>query len=148
MQVSIIGFHHKRNNSFLTTVRLVSCPPPIQNRDFVLQRSWLATPKNISILNHSVFHEDLPPKKYFVRGISHLTGMCQMVLSLSRILSTYVSVFIGYVIEPLLGKTKGCHLSYVSATDPKGAIPMWAVNKGTQYFAPKVGVKFSVDYLG
>jgi len=52
----------------------MSCPPPIQNRDFLLQRSWLATSQRISILNHSVYHEDFPPKKYFVRGISHLTG--------------------------------------------------------------------------
>ncbi|XP_057377256.1 START domain-containing protein 10-like [Daphnia carinata] len=95
----------------------MSCPPPIQNRDFVLQRSWLATPKKISILNHSVTHKDLPPKKYFIRGVSHITG---------------------YVIEPLPGKSKGLTLAYVSATDPRGAIPTWAVNKGTQYFAPKM----------
>lgn len=44
----------------------------------------------------------------------------------------------GYVIEPLPGKAKGCTLWYISATDPRGFIPMWAVNKGTQYFAPRV----------
>lgn len=94
----------------------MSCPPPIQNRDFVLQRSWLATPMKISIFNHSVCHKDLPPKKYFVRGLSHITG---------------------YVIEPLKGN-KGCSLIYVSSTDPRGTIPTWAVNKGTQFFTPKM----------
>ena len=44
----------------------------------------------------------------------------------------------GYVIEPLPSKSKGCSICYVSATDPRGSIPVWAVNKGTQYFAPKV----------
>ncbi len=63
--------YSKPNNGL---VDIVSCPPPIQNRDFVLQRSWLATPKKISILNHSITHKDLPPKKYFVRGISYITG--------------------------------------------------------------------------
>jgi len=52
----------------------VSCPPPIQNRDFLLQRSWLATSQKISIVNRSVHHNDFPPKKYFIRGVSHLTG--------------------------------------------------------------------------
>ena len=52
----------------------------------------------------------------------------------------------GYVIEPLPtsgsvvgnGVVRGCSLAYVSLTDPKGAIPLWAINKSTQYFAPKV----------
>jgi len=95
----------------------MSCPPPIQNRDFLLQRSWLATSQKISIVNRSVHHNDFPPKKYFIRGVSHLTG---------------------YVIEPLPSKSKGCSICYVSATDPRGSIPVWAVNKGTQYFAPKM----------
>jgi len=33
---------------------------------------------------------------------------------------------------------RGCSLAYVSLTDPKGAIPLWAINKSTQYFAPKM----------
>jgi len=116
-----IGFINPNND---VGYYAMSCPPPIQNRDFVLQRSWLVSPQKVSIVNHSVYHKDLPPKKYFIRGISHLTG---------------------YVIEPLTGikgqgssGSKGCSLTYVSATDPRGSIPVWAVNKGTQYFAPKM----------
>ena len=115
----------------------MSCPPPIQNRDFVLQRSWLATPSKISIFNHSVSHKDLPPKKYFVRGISHITGQLLDIFFFHIPVSQFL--FLGYVIEPM-NKGKGCSLAYVSATDPRGQLPMWAVNKGTQYFTPKVSL--------
>lgn len=114
----------------------VSCPPPIQNRDFMLQRSWLATQQRISIYNHSIHHKDHPPKKYYVRGISHLTGN-----KAERTLSTLTkpsTPSTGYVIEPLPGQNKGCSLHYISLTDPRGAIPAWAINKSTQFFAPKV----------
>lgn len=93
----------------------VRSPAPLKNRDFVLQRSWLETGKEILVINHSVFHESAPPKKGFIRATSYLTGI---------------------VIRPS-GST-GCSLSYVTQCDPKGALPVWFVNKLTKIFAPKM----------
>lgn len=93
----------------------MSCPAPLRNRDFVLQRSWLDTGREQYIINHSVFHRDFPPRRGFVRAISNLTG---------------------FLIRPS-GST-GSELGYVSQIDPQGTLPPWLVNKVTQIFAPKL----------
>ncbi|XP_070552653.1 START domain-containing protein 10-like [Ptychodera flava] len=92
----------------------LKCPSPIKNRDFVLQRTWLETSTEYVIFNHSIFHKDLPPKKGYVRAESQVTG---------------------YLIRP---KPKGCEMTYVSQSDPKGSLPKWLVNKVTQIIAPKI----------
>lgn len=101
------------------------CPPPLKNRDFVLQRSWLETGREYLLLNHSVFHETLPPKKGFIRATSFLTG---------------------FVIRPV--GDKGCEVNYVTQSDPKGSLPPWIVNKLTQTFAPKMIKRMRKACLG
>ncbi|XP_066247721.1 START domain-containing protein 10-like isoform X1 [Euwallacea similis] len=92
----------------------LSCPAPVKNRDFVLQRSWLDLGDEKLIINHSVDHKDYPPRKSFVRAVSYLTG---------------------FIVR---NRHPGCFLGYISQTDPKGKLPSWLVNKITQKFAPKV----------
>lgn len=92
----------------------LSCPAPVKNRDFVLQRSWLDLGDEKLIINHSVNHKDYAPRKGFIRAISYLTG---------------------FVIRK---RGEGCFLGYISQTDPKGKLPTWLVNKITQKFAPRV----------
>ncbi|KAJ8917663.1 hypothetical protein NQ315_005110 [Exocentrus adspersus] len=102
------------NLGYYKILLLVSCPAPVKNRDFVLQRSWLDMGAEKLILNHSVEHKDYTPRKGYIRAISHLTG---------------------FVIRSL---GDSCFLGYVSQTDPRGKLPPWLVNKITQKFAPKV----------
>ncbi|XP_013149074.1 PREDICTED: PCTP-like protein [Papilio polytes] len=93
----------------------VSCPAPLKNRDFVLQRSWLDTGYEKMILNHSVYHKDYPPRKGYVRAVSLLTG---------------------FVVRAREGA--GSWLGYVSRSDPRGALPAWLVNRVTAQLAPRL----------
>ncbi|XP_033743458.1 START domain-containing protein 10-like [Pecten maximus] len=93
----------------------MKCPSPLKNRDFVTQRSWLDLGSEFCILNHSVNHASVPARKGFIRGVSYITGF------LIRKMDTYT-----------------CQFNYVSHSDPKGKLPVWAVNKATQIMAPKV----------
>jgi hypothetical protein len=61
-------------NLILILLFAVSCPAPLRNRDFVLQRSWLDTGQEQFIINHSVYHRDFPPRQGFIRATSYLTG--------------------------------------------------------------------------
>lgn len=92
----------------------VRCPSPLKNRDFVLQRSWLATPDEYFIISHSTYHDSYPPRKGYIRGITFLTG---------------------YLVRP---KESGCSLAYIAQTDPRGSLPKWIVNKITHIFAPSL----------
>lgn len=94
-------------------------PKPLKNRDFVTQRSWRDMGSEKIIFNHSVNHAAVPPKKSFIRGTSYLTGY--------HIVSTVDN-----------GDRPGCQVTYVTQSDPKGQLPVWAVNKATQWLAPKV----------
>ncbi|CAB3362285.1 Hypothetical predicted protein [Cloeon dipterum] len=80
----------------------MSCPVPLKNRDFVLQRSWLDMGTEQIIMNHSVNHKDYSEKPNYVRGISYITG---------------------YLIRPK--GNSGCFVGYASQTDPKGTLPSW-----------------------
>jgi len=95
----------------------MSCPSPLANRDFVLQRSWLDLGEEKYILNHSVYHINYPPRKGFIRATSHLTG---------------------FLVRDNKCGGGGCILGYVSQTDPQGTLPPWLVNRVTQIFGPKM----------
>ncbi|XP_054261411.1 START domain-containing protein 10-like isoform X2 [Macrosteles quadrilineatus] len=94
----------------------MSCPTPLGNRDFVLQRSWLDLGNEKYILNHSVYHCQHPPRQGFIRATSYLTGY---------LVRSYPNI-------------PGCELGYISQTDPQGTLPPWLVNRVTQIFGPKV----------
>jgi len=107
-----IGHLNPNNNIFYYAL---SCPPPMKNRDFIIQSSWLETSKEFIIINHSVYHKDHPQKKGFIRGISYLSG---------------------FLVKPL--KSGGCEVSYLTHTNPRGNLPSWACNKLSSTFAPKL----------
>jgi len=95
-------------------------PKPLKRRDFVILRSWLETQKEYYIINHSVNHAAIPPKKNYVRGISYMTGY-------------YLTPF-----EDRKLTDTGCVVAYVTQSDPKGKLPSWFVNRITQLMAPKI----------
>lgn len=94
-------------------------PRPLSNRDFVTQRSWRDLGVEKLIINHSVNHAAMPPKRYFIRGVSYLTGYYIRATGLDA-------------------SRPGCELTYITQADPKGNLPVWVVNKSTQWLAPKV----------
>nr|CAD7592926.1 unnamed protein product [Timema genevievae] len=124
----------------ITILVAVSCPAPLKNRDFVLQRSWLDTGQEQYILNHSVYHKDFPPRRGLIRATSFLTGKEQGAPFHSvwprELLSIYVLRLPGFLVRT--SGDVGCELGYVSQTDPQGTLPPWIVNRITQIFAPKV----------
>ncbi|KAK6100625.1 START domain family protein [Brugia pahangi] len=89
--------------------------PPLQARDFVLQRSWLDIGKEKYICSHSVCHKKYPPAKGYIRGVVHLTA---------------------YHIRDM--GQNGCQVTYVNHSDPKGKVPTWLTN----HFAKVIGPKF------
>ncbi|KAL3269661.1 hypothetical protein HHI36_008722 [Cryptolaemus montrouzieri] len=95
----------------------LSCPTPVKNRDFVVQRSWLDMGNEKLMFNHSIEHKDFPPKKGFIRATSYLTG---------------------FVIRSL---DAGCFFGYVTQTDPRGKLPPWLVDKITKKFTPRIITK-------
>ena len=86
----------------------------VSNRDFLNQRSWREKEGEFLIINHSVTHPKCPEKKDFVRAQSIQTG---------------------YLIQP---HEKGCTVTYVTQTNPKGWIPAFVANKVTTKFAPQI----------
>ncbi|CAH2076994.1 unnamed protein product, partial [Iphiclides podalirius] len=113
----------------------MSCPAPLKNRDFVLQRSWLDTGDEKMILNHSVYHKDYPPRKGFVRRYSQKFEF-EIITTIFLHLLKAVSLLTGFVVR--VSKVKGSWLGYVSRSDPRGALPAWLVNRVTAQLAPRL----------
>lgn len=95
----------------------MSCPPPLKPRDFVLQRSWLDTGVEQMLISRSVYHKEYPPRKGYVRAVSHITG---------------------FMIRPHNTLKSGCALGYVAHCDPQGKLPSWLVNKVTHTLGPRM----------
>ncbi|TNN16733.1 START domain-containing protein [Schistosoma japonicum] len=89
-------------------------PPGLKNRDFVLQRTWEKFDAYYVIACHSVFHKAVPVRKQFIRALSHINAYIIRVLS-----------------------THSCEMTYVTNCDPRGKIPIWVINKATQFMAPR-----------
>jgi len=93
----------------------VKCPVPLTNRDFVNQRAWRVKDNTYVIKNHSVKYPKCPEKKGLIRARSIRTGYFVLAL-----------------------ENGGCQLSYLTQSDPKGAIPSAITNLVTKKFAPKI----------
>jgi len=104
--------HIDQNNNI--SYYAISCPPA-KKRDFVVQSSWLQSPLESIIINHSVFHKNTPPVKGYIRATSYFTGFC---------------------ITPNTSGT-GCNVGYVTHSNPKGRLPSWVINKLSASIAPK-----------
>ena len=126
---------------------LVNCPPA-KKRDFVVQSSWVATPNEYMLINHSVYHKDTPPKKGFVRAISYFTGnfwitktdiLTLFCMEQPIVLINIIAIFhiIGFCITPIFSNTGGCEIGYVTHSNPKGRLPTWVTNKLSTSLAPK-----------
>ncbi|CAD5221208.1 unnamed protein product [Bursaphelenchus xylophilus] len=89
--------------------------PPIKSRDFVMQRSWLDIGNEKFICTRSVWHDDYPPTRSFIRGFIYLTVY-----------------FIKFIDE------NSCQVTYLTYSDPKGKLPSWLINRITKIIAPKV----------
>lgn len=93
-------------------------PPPLRNRDFVMQRSWLENNGEYMIMNHSINYADRPSSKKFIRGISYMTGY--------------------YIISK---GPESCDLYYITQSDLRGRIPSWVINRASHRVAPTVVAK-------
>ncbi|VDN32043.1 unnamed protein product [Gongylonema pulchrum] len=88
--------------------------PPLRIRDFVLQRSWLDLGNEKYICSHSICHEKYPPAKGYIRGTVYLAAY--------------------YILD--LG-SKGCQVTYINHSNPKGKVPTWLINRLTKVIGPK-----------
>uniref|UniRef100_A0A158R6C3 START domain-containing protein n=1 Tax=Syphacia muris TaxID=451379 RepID=A0A158R6C3_9BILA len=81
----------------------IKAMPPFQDRDFVLQRSWLDMGNEKFICSHSVSHEKYPPVKGYIRTTMFLTA---------------------YLIQEV---GEGCQSTYITHADPKAckSYPKW-----------------------
>ncbi|VDK78833.1 unnamed protein product [Litomosoides sigmodontis] len=96
--------------------------PPLQPRDFVLQRSWLDNGKEKYICGHSVCHKKCPPVKGYIRGIVYLTA---------------------YYIRNT--DENSCQITYINHSDPggtdirfSGKVPTWLTNHLAKVIGPKL----------
>jgi len=98
----------------------VQGPFGIKSRDWVLQRtSQVKSNEEFIILSRSVCHSDYPETSEFVRANSVLTG---------------------FYIRDL--KEKGCSVTYITQTDPKGSVPSWAYRWASRIYAPYMMTTF------